>query len=276
MPAKRAKRVWLLVTAVAALASCYDPKIESGSLHCAPPDNACPEGFACSAGVCVLRGDASVADHPATDTIVPDGGCANPVVPLCTPAAGVMTGTCDPVCQTGCPCGQRCSLASTGPVCVSPGGGKGAGQVCTPSADDCLAGYACLREACGSNLGRCYRFCRDASMCGGTGGVACTTTVNSSNDMALGQLACDLAEQTCDPLTGKGCPDPALGCFVTSAGHTICDCPGRNRHENESCRGYDDCAAGLACLDGSCVKLCASTADCPSCVALGNIRYCSR
>jgi len=263
-----------MAAAATALAGCYDPKIESGNLHCAPPDNACPEGFLCSAGVCLSRGDASVADHPGADLLPADGGCATPVTPLCTPAAGVVTGICDPVCQTGCPCGQRCSVAGTGAVCVAQGGSKGAGQVCSPSADDCLAGYACLREGCGSNLGRCYRFCREATMC--AAGVACSTTVNSSNDMALGQLACDLAEQTCDPLAGTGCPDPALSCFATSTGHTICDCPGRNRHEGESCRGYDDCAAGLACLNGTCVKLCASTADCAGCVALGNIHYCPR
>lgn len=276
MSEQRARRVGLLLAAAIALGGCYDPKIVSGNLHCAPPDNACPDGFVCSAGVCVSGADASVADHLPTDTGVPDAGCANPVTPLCTPVAGVVTGVCDPVCQTGCPCGQRCSVATTGSVCVAQGGVKGAGQVCSPSADDCLAGYACLREACGSNLGRCYRFCRDASMCGLAPG--CTTTVNSSNDMSLGQLACDLAEQTCDPLAASaaanGCPDPALGCFVTSAGHTICDCPGRNRHEGESCRGYEDCAMGLACLEGSCVRLCRSTADCPGCVALGNIRYC--
>jgi len=265
-----------MAAAATVLTACYDPKIESGNLHCALPDNACPDGFVCSGGVCLSRGDAAVADRPATDLGVPDaGGCANPVVPLCTPTTGTVTGVCDPVCQTGCPCGQRCTVSTTGAVCVAQGGSKGAGQLCAPSSDDCLPGYACLREACGSNLGRCYRFCRDATMCGGG---ACTTTVNASNDMSLGQLACDLAEQTCNPLapgTASGCPDPTLSCFVTTIGHTICDCPGRGRREGDSCRGYDDCAAGLACVDGSCVKLCASTADCAGCVALGNVHYCA-
>lgn len=255
-------------------AACYDPKIESGNLHCHQPENSCPDGFVCAAGVCVSPNDAgAVADHPASDA----PACTTPVAALCTPAAGVATGVCDPVCQTGCACGQRCSVGSTGPVCLGQGGLKTAGQICSPSTDDCAPGYACLREACGASLGRCYRFCRDASMCGA--GVGCATSVNSGNNMALGQLACDLAEQTCEPLAttsaATGCPDPALSCFVNAMGHTLCDCPsGRSRREGESCRGYDDCAPGLACLDSTCLRLCHSTADCGGCQALGNIHYC--
>ena len=36
------------------------------------------------------------------------------------------------------------------------------GELCALGADDCAPGLACLREACGNDLGRCYRFCRDA------------------------------------------------------------------------------------------------------------------
>lgn len=279
----------LWICAVAAV-GCFDPKIESGNLHCAPADNACPDGFTCSTGFCVTKGDAAAsdvradgADGPATDltdaapTDKPSDAttCPNPVAALCSPAAGA-TAACDPVCQTGCPCGQRCTVSGSGPVCAAQvaAGAKVLGQTCVPSTDDCAPGLACLREACGSNLGRCYRFCRDASMCGTD--VACATQVNSSNDMALGQLACDLAEQTCDPIAGTGCPDAALSCFVTTAGHTICDCPGRARREGDSCRGYDDCALGLACLQSTCVRLCRSTSDCASCTVLGSIRYCAR
>ena len=281
-----ARRAAVGIAALATfLLGCFDPKIVSGNLHCAPQSNACPGGFVCSGGVCVTRGDAAadgvtdgkpadgtVADMLPTDAVSTDAVvCPNPVVPLCTPAAGV-TGLCDPVCQTGCPCGQRCGVSTNGSFCLAQAGVKTVGQVCSPSTDDCAPGYACLREACGSNLGRCYRFCRDASMCGA--GVACSTQVNSSSDVSLGRLACDLAEQTCDPIAGTGCPDPALSCFVTAVGHTICDCPGRNRREGDSCRGYDDCAQGLACLDSTCVRLCRSTNDCLDCVALGTIRYC--
>jgi hypothetical protein len=284
-------QIMTLGMCLAAAVGCFNPKIESGNLHCAPPDNACPDGFICSGGVCVTPADAAVsdlgaggADGSASD-VVDDGAsgdkpadaatCANPVAALCSPVAG-PTGVCDPVCQTGCPCGERCTVSGAGAVCAAQvaGGTKTAGVVCTPSTDDCAPGLACLREACGSNLGRCYRFCRDASMCGA--GVACATQVNSSNDMALGQLACDLAEQTCDPIAGTGCPDAALSCFVTSAGHTICDCPGRGRREGDSCRGYDDCAPGLGCVQSTCVRLCRSTSDCSSCTVLGSIRYCAR
>ena len=286
LPAGRTARalarggLWICL---AAAVGCFDPKIESGNLHCAPTDSACPDGFICSAGVCVTRGDAAaddlrsdVADGAASDVVDATSGdrpsdavtCSDPVTALCSPAAGV-TSACDPVCQTGCPCGQRCTVSGAGAVCTgqSTGSAKTLGQTCLPSTDDCAPGLACLRESCGSNLGRCYRFCRDASVC--SSGVACMTEVNSSNDMALGQLACDLAEQTCNPIAGTGCPDAALSCFVTTAGHTVCDCPGRGRREGDSCTGYDDCALGLACLQSVCVRLCRSTSDCSSCTALG-------
>jgi hypothetical protein len=282
--------LWICAAAATAAIGCFDPKIESGNLHCAPSDNACPDGFTCSVGFCVTKADAATSDLRAdaadgSNSDVIDAAsadkpsdaaiCPNPVAALCSTAAGVA-GACDPVCQTGCPCGQRCTVSGSGAVCTAQttSSAKAIGQTCVPSTDDCAPGLACLREACGSNLGRCYRFCRDASMC--TSGVGCATQVNSSNDMALGQLACDLAEQTCDPIAGTGCPDAALSCFVTTAGHTICDCPGRSRREGESCGGYDDCAQGLACLQSVCVRLCRSTSDCSSCTALGSIHYCAR
>jgi hypothetical protein len=279
--------VWICAAAVV---GCFDPKIQSGNLHCAPSDSACPDGFICSAGFCVTKADAAtsdlhadaadgsnsdVADAASADKPSDAATCPNPIAALCSTAAG-GAGACDPVCQTGCPCGQRCTVSGAGAVCAAQttSSAKAIGQICVPSTDDCAPGLACLREACGSNLGRCYRFCRDASMC--SGGVACATQVNSSNDMALGQLACDLAEQTCDPIAGTGCPDAALSCFVTTAGHTICDCPGRSHREGESCGGYDDCAQGLACLQSVCVRLCRSTSDCSSCTVLGSIHYCAR
>jgi hypothetical protein len=260
------------VVALSAL-GCFDPQITSGNLKCAPPDNACPDGFTCVGGVCVSRIDASVdaTDAATMDGAPIDAACANAVAPLCASGPAVSA-VCDPVCQTGCGCGLRCGVSTTGPTCSAQVGAKTLGQLCTPTTDDCAPGLACLREACGRNLARCYRFCRDASVCGTNG--ACTIQVNSSSDVALGQLVCDLAEQTCDPIAGTGCPDAALSCFVTSVGQTICDCPGRARGEGESCGSYADCAPGLACLQSRCVRLCRSTTDCANCTVLGVIRYC--
>ncbi|HEX2660258.1 MAG TPA: hypothetical protein VHU40_18370 [Polyangia bacterium] len=244
---------------------CYDPNVPSGYLKCTPSSNACPEGLTCSGGVCV--------------TMAVDGGmCTKPVQTLC--ALPPLTGAvCDPVCQTGCGCGLGCSVATSGAVmCSAPLGSKVAGQVCSPSLDDCQPGFACLKEACGNNLGRCYRYCRegDATVCGAQS--ACRTPVELPNGTDSKQRVCDLAPQACDPVAGTGCPDPALKCYASSTTTTVCDCPARALTEGADCSSYNDCATGLACLTvgnrNRCVRLCRSTADCGSCMGTGTVKFC--
>jgi hypothetical protein len=162
---------------------------------------------------------------------------------------------------------------------VAPDGDKILGQVCQPAADDCAPGLVCLPEVCGNNLGRCRRFCRDASVCAPGGG--CATQVPLPNLTPSGQRACDLGDQDCDPYAPTGCPDPALHCYVTGPSRTTCDCPssGGAKQEGEVCSAYNDCAVGLACIQtgGSsrCLRLCQSTAECPTCSAFGAVKYCA-
>ena len=248
------------------LAACYDPNVPSGFLKCTPSSNACPEGLTCSGGVCV--------------TMMSDGGmCAKPVQLLCTLTAPVGA-VCDPVCQSGCGCGLGCSVSTTGAVmCAAPIGAKTLGQVCSPLLDDCQPGYACLKEACGTNLGRCYRYCRegDTTVCGAQS--ACRTPVELPNGADSKQRVCDLAPQSCDPVAGTGCPDPALKCYAANTTSAVCDCPAKSLTEGADCSAYNECATGLACLTvGSktrCVRLCRSTADCGSCTGSGTIKFCS-
>jgi hypothetical protein len=293
----------LLLPLVVGLLSlgCYEPKVVSGGLKCSVARGACPEGFSCLAGVCVSAdapggraggtgGGAGKSGMAGAQGSAGRGGggsgggggagamCANPIQPLCQGPA--TSSGCDPVCQTGCGCGLRCSLSNAGPGCAAPVGAKTLGQVCQPSADDCAAGLTCLQEACGDHLGRCYRFCRDATMCGATG--ACAKAVALPNGTSSAQRVCNLADQTCDPYAGTGCPDPALHCYVTGPSHTACDCPsmpGAEGQEGDRCSAYNDCAAGLACLQAAgasrCLRLCRSTADCPTCATLGAVSYCA-
>jgi hypothetical protein len=244
--------------ALTAAAACYNPHVESGRLKCAPTSGQCPDGFTCVGEFCVSNSGTGMGGTGGSS-------CANPIVPLCTPVQ--TSDVCDPVCQTGCPCGQRCQLSAGGLKCAAPAGGLTAGMVCTPEADACAPGLTCLQEACGNDLGRCYRFCRDASVCSGTG--VCGTPVLLPDRSDSLQRVCDLGGQACDPYAGTGCVDPALRCYVLGPTQRTCDCPsGVNAPAGASC-GYNDCAAGLACLQigaggaNRCVKLCESAADCP-------------
>ena len=265
-----------LACAVAAVAGCYNPHVVSGGLHCASTSPQCPDGFSCVAGFCVSgsgSGSGGVGGTGAVGGAAGGAGgsgggtCANPIVPLCTPTVQMKDG-CDPVCQTGCPCGQRCEVTAAGLTCAAPTGGLTVGMVCTPEADACAPGLTCLHEACGNDLGRCYRFCHpDSTVCGGSG--VCGTPVLLPDRSDSGQRVCDLSGQNCDPYAGTGCVDPALVCYALDPGRNTCDCPsGANAALGAKCNGYSDCAAGLSCLNvggaQQCVKLCESNADCPT------------
>lgn len=154
---------------------------------------------------------------------------------------------------------------------MAPAGALTVGMVCTPEADACAPGLTCLQEMCGSDLGRCYRFCRDASACNGTG--VCGTPVLLQDRSDSGQRVCDLGTQACEPYTGGGCVDPALVCYVLGPTQRTCDCPsGIQAQEGATCVNTNDCAIGLACLQKGaagvlrCQKLCESAADCPGSV----------
>ena len=261
------------------LGGCYNPKVSPGLLQCAPlPAKQCPDGFACANGVCVPEGDATGTGGTGSGGIGGSGSggaggssCANPITPMCTTGAGAPAG-CDPVCQTGCACGLRCSVTTAGLGCASPIGARGMGDICDPNADQCAPGFVCLEESCGTNLGRCYRYCRDASMCG-TNGV-CGTPVDLPSGGSSGQRACNLGDYSCDAFLRTNCPDPAFSCFVTGPGHSTCDCPsGMNRQEGDTCVSYNDCAPGLACFTvagaTTCHRLCRTATDCAGCMSLG-------
>ena len=228
----------LAVTAVLLVATgvrCYKPNIQDGGLLCAEGGTPCPDGFQCRDGKC-HSGPAPVCQ-----------GGSRHIDPICTPLAG---SPCDPICQSGCPCG-RCSLVGTGPMCTPPAGTKMTGAVCNAVADDCLPGNVCLKD-CGGQVARCFRFCgngnvSDESECHGQ---SCDVPVNNAVDGGATNLTvCEPPTTTCNPVGDSGdCGSAALGCYVTSAGETACDCKGTSQ-PGMSCDGpYNSCIAGYRCI----------------------------
>jgi hypothetical protein len=166
---------------------------------------------------------------------------------------------CDPICQSRCDCG-RCNLVGTLLTCT-PAGSKQTGDVCNVGMDDCSAGNICLKD-CDGKTTRCYRFCSTTSAANEAvcGGQMCDVPVNDMNNNFTGIQVCDPPQRSCNPVGDSGdCGDPALGCYITSAGVTVCDCRG-TAGANGDCGTYNSCITGYRCVSlmgaTKCFKTC--------------------
>ena len=134
-------RISFLLLGSLLLFTCYNPQIISGGLQCSAALE-CPGGMTCSQAttVCYKNGEIPTAGSGGVGTAAggsPTGGtggtsgvggaggtCAMPAAPYgpfanCTPA--LTAGACDPVCQSGCGCTQRCKLEGGNNVCRDEG-----------------------------------------------------------------------------------------------------------------------------------------------------------
>jgi hypothetical protein len=255
----------LFVLAAALCASCYSPKITNGGYLCNTElDPSCPSGFHCDVDTkhCVSgRVDAS-ADRPTVETNPPDAPVDAPVVEAghdappdlacfqpptgCTGAAGL---TCDPVCQKGCGCHQKCAVINGALACTTPFGPFGAvGDACTiatDGSDNCKPGLTCMVDGCGN---RCYAYCRSDQ--------DCPMSV-CNRDAGAGQKVCDVLHLSCNPIKTTpatwGCPLMNDGCYLspTAVDVTLCDCPfgGNGGGIGAACKLPRECDAGLVCID---------------------------
>jgi hypothetical protein len=215
----------LLALGVAASAACYRPNITDGGLACAD-GGVCPDGFECSL----------VDNHCYKSDAGPSCPANKPhVTPLCAdpPANG---SACNPACQIGCACG-RCTVVGTSAECATVGA-KNEGEVCNVASDDCGIGLSCVKETCGTALGRCRKFCRMDQDC--PTGVYCTMPSGPAT------VCGDVPAQSCDPVTGAGCPS-GLFCYVRGSNQTTCECPGTVAAGSQ-CGGDTDCSPGNRCV----------------------------
>jgi hypothetical protein len=267
--------------------ACYRPKIKDGGLKCnldAGIGKACPEGFKCDPVtlLCWRNLDGGV-DRPASE--VGDGPVDVPAEkpsevcfdarPNCTPTDAAA---CDPFCQTGCGCKEKCSVNTAGAVTcnmLAPGQVRGVQQPCEAllsgtanQSDQCAQGLVCVEDACGTGgaNGRCYQFCRADNDC---------TNAPCNRDAGGGFRYCDVPFINCTPLPGSnntGCPGTGLICYIATSdvSQTLCDCqfpPGIR--ENDICTRSRECNPGLVCVADQlgnkvCTRVCRlNGSDCP-------------
>lgn len=175
---------------------------------------------------------AAAADGPVTTpdgASAADGALAADGAPVDAPA-----GPCDPLAQTGCPVGEKCTwitLESGGEVGCVPEGAGATGAVCTAidapaggTTDDCASGHVCLN-------GVCERICATETSegCDATSHCRAYAGLFDGSTPALG--ACDFL---CDPVSQRRAFDdaeacgsanpamPRLGCYGTPDGPFGC------------------------------------------------------
>lgn len=225
-------------------AGCFNPRVESGGLTCAPMGKLCPDGFECGAGNRCIK----------TGQMGPVGTGGN--------AGGGGTGGGD---GTGGSSGTGGSgtPGQVGETCLIRNEGQ------PDQSDTCDAGLLCMIDCTG---GRCYKTCDTDGECL----QSSCTRVAPDGIVNL----CELPFTTCDarqPGAG-GCNDgPGRGCVLVSplarpAGgeRTVCDCQTGGKGRGEPCNVTRDCFRGLVCPDrgtlggGFCQVICDQAEGCTS------------
>lgn len=224
---------WIVPFFCCALAACFQPKIENGSVSCAK-DKSCPSGFTCINDRCYLNGTGPDGGRP-TDMAGTDGGNARD--------AGQGGGGAD---------------GGTG------GGGQGGdmggnrspnGTQCSSSAQ-CTSGFCVDGRCCNS---ACSGQCETCNSGAGPG----TCMPAPQGPVPLGHAPCGGAGTTCggqcDGVHGANCSYPTA---MTSCGS---DCSGKCDGAGQ-CQGSGSgtpCPDGYACgADQKCLSSCSNDTQC--------------
>jgi hypothetical protein len=275
------KRSIVLITGFL-MAGCYNTKgIVSGGLVCGT-NRSCPDGFYCDTtidlrGLCYKNGEG-----PSSTTDPGSTGCSSGTLPY-GPFSGCQTktpanSTCDPVCQSGCPCNHRCitNAKASSYFCETTVQSetfakhmdrcnlKNGNSNCTP-------GAICLEDSLCNNL--CYRTCRQDADCPTS--TRCTKAAIISPETTAGSTVtpvvniCSPLIETCNPIGNtpscSGSRNAGITCVLLAkltgtAGdnETVCDC--KSTHDKPigtTCSTEpDDCVPGAVCVAGTCRQLC--------------------
>jgi hypothetical protein len=165
---------------------------------------------------------------------------------------GTSFGSCDPLTNSGCGSGQKCTaLQSNGQLALGCDavGSKKEGDTCSQTTDngvqtgdDCASGLACFATQAGSAT--CHRMCTPT----GTGNVCPSTEICSLAAPGLDTIEFCRATTTCAPLTQTGCTS-TQACYFSSTG-AICAQEGSGK-PGDACANANDCAKGSTCIVGA-------------------------
>jgi hypothetical protein len=273
------KDILIALPVLLLLAGCYKPGIGEGDFICGP-QGACPSGFHClDDNRCYQnlqaldggsRSDTPGATPPDMAAPGPDSNCVSGVTCSSAPPPGQI---CDPVCQTGCGCREKCAAPGVPPLCTAiPPKPADLYDECTgtTTGDDCRPGAVCASEAtevCGTH---CYRACRSDDDCGPA--ARCKDDYYSKVGNIFLTKICSPRLEACNPVgaspecsnpVARKRPFPTFACYLFDAGKedaAVCECAG-SLELGQLCTGRHSCKPGLECLTGPggdqrCRRLC--------------------
>src|ERR1017187_214945 len=283
------------LSALLVLVGCYNTNsIKNGGLVCGT-GGTCPSGFECrndgqvgSAGHCWKNGtptDAGSTSNPDAGpvcTTAPEPGLG-PFTNNCSAKQTIPNSTCDPVCQSDCPCYHRCvlddqtntsfkcedSAVAPGTIFVAP-----LGACSGTSPDLCAPGAVCVPDdRCGDV---CYKTCRADQDCASNS--RCTGTIPIDNQTVQNLYFCSPPIESCNPTGSAACATARtnFNCVflagLTGVGNTdstVCDCSSfHSVAVGQKCTtSPDNCAPGSVCVNAVCHTGCslkASGSACPN------------
>jgi hypothetical protein len=275
----RCLAIAMSLLAVWAIPACYNTSsVENGGLQCGA-GNTCPDGFTCrSNGQCWRKGTGPSAEAcaPAKAT-APYGP-----FPSCN-AQAIPNSTCDPVCQSGCPCDERCILTSSSTF-VCEGGNVNAsfippfGTCNEPDTNLCAPGAVCIADSAQRCPNLCYKTCRVDVDCPAKSRCTRTAIYDNGGSLVGGVYLCSPPVEACNPTGAAACNAAAAGfkCVflagltgVMNTDETVCDCESMHAEAvGSACSANPDtCQPGAVCINEVCRTVCtlgATGTGCPS------------
>ena len=299
---------FVCLSALFLLMGCFNTKgIQSGGLICGDKGS-CPDGFTCDKsldpqGRCYKSGEVQKTSNGDAG-LGSDGAGASCQTPLsaqwgpfpgCTVKLPTATSSCDPVCQSGCPCDKRCitdndaktyfcelstpaePFAKHMEKCKLTSNSNAASS-CTPGAF-CLEDGSKDNSVCGS---LCYQTCRVDSDCPAT--TRCTANrilpADSTVAVSAPMFICSPHRELCNPIgtnpTCLGSKGAGFACVLmasltggSASDEATCDCKAPYTIPiGGAClaSNFETCVPGSVCVSGTCRQLCLLNAGtgCPS------------